>query len=90
MEQVTLLNYINVQKLNFLNFHQENIKPYFVLGTNCCYLADDIVGKSGSDILSLNGIITPGTYYDYLEKELYRKKGIVVTKNIYNSKRRCK
>ena len=77
-------------KAKFFKFSSGKYKTYFVLGTNCCYLADDIVGKSGSDILSLNGIITPGTYYDYLEKELYRKKGIVVTKNIYNSKRRCK
>lgn len=74
----------------FFKFLSGKYKTYFVLGTNCCYLADDIVGKSGIDILSLNGIITPGTYYDYLEKELYRKNGIVITKNIYNSKRRCK
>lgn len=71
-------------KATFYKFKSGKYKTYFVLGTNCCYLADDIIAKSGTDILSLNGIITPGTYYDYLEKELYRKGGIVVSKSIYN------
>ena len=60
------------------------------MGSNCCYLVDDIVGHSGIDLLSLNGIIAPGTYYDYLEKESHRKNGIVISKNIYNSNRRCR
>ena len=74
----------------FYKFKSGKYKTYFVLGTNCCYLVDDIVGHGGIDLLSLNGLITPGTYYDYLEKELYRKNGIVVQKNVYNSNRRCK
>lgn len=74
----------------FYKFDKGKYKTYFVLGTNCCYLIDDIVGKSGIDLLSLNGIVTPGTYYDYLEKEFSRKNGLVVSKNVYNSNRRCK
>lgn len=77
-------------KAKFYKFNDGKYKTYFVLGTNCCYLVDDIVGYGGVDLLSLNGIITPGTYYDYLEKELHRKNGIVVSKNVYNANRRCK
>lgn len=77
-------------KAKFYKFNKGKYKTYFVLGTNCCYLIDDIVGKSGIDLLSLNGLITPGTYYDYLEKELRWKKGLVVSKNVYNSSRKCK
>ena len=51
---------------------------------------DDILGNSGMDILSLNGIITPGTYYNYFNKEINRKNSCVISKNIYNSKRRPK
>lgn len=75
-------------KARFYKFKSGKYKTYFVLGTNCCYLADDIIGKSGSDILSLNGIITPGTYYDYLNKELHRKNSIVISRKIYNANRR--
>lgn len=75
-------------KANFYKFKKGKYKTYYVLGTNCCYLVDDIVGKSGIDILSLNGIVTPGTYYDYLNRELHKKNGIVVSKQIYNDGRR--
>ena len=68
----------------FYKFKKGKYKTYYVLGTNCCYLVDDIIGKGGIDILSLNGIITPGTYYDYLNKEFFRNKSIVVSKEVYN------
>ena len=59
------------------------------MGSNCCYLVDDILGNSGMDILSINGIITPGTYYNYFNKELSLKNSNVVSKNIYNNRRRA-
>lgn len=74
----------------FYKFRKGKYKTYYVLGTNCCYLVDDVVGKSGTDILSLNGIVTPGTYYDYLNREFYKKNSIVVSKDIYNANRRAK
>ena len=77
-------------KAKFYKFTKGKYKTYFVLGTNCCYLVDDIVGKSGMDIISLNGIITPGTYYDYLNRELKLKNSRVVSKEIYNKERRAK
>ena len=69
----------------FYKFTKGKYRTYFVLGTNCCYLVDDIVGKSGMDILSINGIITPGTYYDYLNRKLNDKHSNVVSKEVYNS-----
>ena len=72
----------------FYKFTKTKYKTYFVLGTNCCYLVDDIVRKSGMDIISINGIITPGTYYDYLNKSLRLKKSRVISKDIYNKNKR--
>lgn len=74
----------------FYKFKKGRYKTYFVLGMNCCFLVDDIVGMSNTDILSINGIITPGTYYDYLNRELKRKNTNIITKEIYNYKRRPK
>ena len=42
------------------------------------------------DILSINGIITPGTYYDYLNRAFKRKNSNIIYKEIYNKERRAK
>ena len=39
-------------KAKFYKFNKGKYKTYFVLGTNCCYLIDDIVGKSGTNNIS--------------------------------------
>ena len=70
---------------SFYKFKTEKFKKYFVLGINCCLLADSIIGKSGADILKMNGIITPGTYYEYLNREFQKKNSMVISKNIYNA-----
>jgi len=75
-------------KASFYKFKKGNLKTYFLLGNNCCFLADSIIGKCGIDQLKMNGIITPGTYYEYLNKEFMKKKSMVVSKNIYNEKRK--
>ncbi len=74
----------------FYKFKKGKYRTFFVLGTNCCFLVDDIIGKSGVDILSINGLITPGTYYDYLNRELRLKGSNVVSKEIYNFDRRAR
>ena len=76
-------------KAKFYKFPKGKYHTYFVLGTNCCTLVDDIVSKIGIDIMSLNGIITPGTYYDYLNRMLKQKRSNIISKEIYNSKRRA-
>lgn len=69
---------------NFYKFKKGKFKTYFVLGSNCVKLVEHIVGKGGLDIIDLNGIISPGTYQNYLEKEYQRVNGVVVSKNVYN------
>lgn len=61
-------------------------KNYFVLGNNCCRLADYVIGKNGIDLLRMTGVITPGAYYDYLNRQFQKKNSIVITRKIYNSK----
>ena len=55
-------------------FTSSKFKTYFTFSTNCVQLADSILGKAGTDILSAKGFITPGTYQSYLEP--------VFTKNV--------
>lgn len=71
---------------SFYKFKTGRFKKYFTLGNNCCKLADHIIGKSGIDILKMTGIITPGAYYEYLNREFKKKNSMVVSRKIYNSK----
>lgn len=70
----------------FYKINSGKFKKYFVLGSNCCRLADYIIGKSGIDLLKMNGIITPGAYYEYLNREFKKKNSMVISRKIYNSK----
>lgn len=70
----------------FYKVKSGTFKKYFVLGNNCCRLADHIIGKGGIDLLKMNGVITPGTYYEYLNREFQKKNSMVISRKIYNQK----
>lgn len=67
-------------------FNASKFKKFFVIGTNCCRLVDYILGKNGIDVIKLYGIITPGTYYEYFNREYYKANSKVISREIYNSK----
>ena len=71
---------------NMYKFIRGKYKKYFVAGNNCVKLADEIIGKSGIDALKMYGIITPGTYYEYLNREFRKKNSMVISRKIYNKK----
>lgn len=67
----------------FYKFRSGKFKSYFVLSTNCVQLVDAILRPAGTGILKINGIITPGTYYDYLDKEFLKPDTMVVSRTLY-------
>lgn len=69
--------------VSYYKFNQSKFKTYFVLTTNCVSMAEDITCRAGTDILGMSGIISPGTFYDYLQSEYLRKGSIVISKNVY-------
>ena len=70
-------------KVNYYKFTGGKFKTYFVMSTNCVLLADSIICRAGTDILNLNGIISPGTFYDYLETEFRKPNSMVVTREVH-------
>lgn len=73
----------NITKANFYKFKSGIYKKYFVLGINCTYFIDMLLRNNVFEVLKRVGIISPGTYYEYLD-ELYNKKCYnVVSKKIY-------
>lgn len=73
----------NATKAKMYKFKGGKFKTYFVLGVSCCDLANEIIGISGIDILKMNGFISPGTYYDCLNREYMANTGLVLYRNVY-------
>lgn len=71
-------------KAKMYKFNSGPFKTYFVMKTNCVALADAIIGKTGIDIVGNNGIISPGTYYDYFNLQFLKSHTNVITRTIYH------
>ncbi|MBS7021186.1 MAG: DUF308 domain-containing protein [Firmicutes bacterium] len=61
-------------------------KKFFVLSTNCAGLVETILNGVGLDLLELNGILAPGSYYDYLNSEFLKKNSKVISRKVYTGK----
>lgn len=70
-------------KAKMYKFKKSKFKTYFVFTTNCVLLADSILGKAGVDLLGINGVITPGTYYDYLNRQFTKEYSHVISRTVY-------
>ena len=70
-------------KTKFYKFKKGKFKTYYLFGSSCCNLANELIGYSGIDFLKMNGLISPGSYYDCLNREYINKTGLVTKRNIY-------
>lgn len=69
---------------NLYKFDRGLFKTYFVLGTNCVILSEFLLGTKGLDLVRTTGVLSPGTYYDYFDKQYYLKNTLVTDKKIYS------
>ncbi|OCN05761.1 hypothetical protein A4S06_07770 [Erysipelotrichaceae bacterium MTC7] len=70
---------------NFYKVRSGRFHTFFVVGDNCVRFVDRLLGATGIDLIKLYGIITPGSYYEYLNNEFANPNGFVVNKRIYSS-----
>ncbi|MCR8968388.1 hypothetical protein [Facklamia sp. 7083-14-GEN3] len=68
----------------FYKFKEGQFQTYFVFWTNCVLFSDNMLEAMGLNLSPLVGIQTPGTYYDFLEREYQQEKSIVLERRIYN------
>lgn len=61
-------------------------KKFFVLKSNCAMVANSILKTIGKQIFNINGIITPGAYYDYCNKRFMMKNTNVISRKIYTKR----
>ncbi len=73
----------NKVDVRFYKFKRGSYKHYWMLGTNCVTFADDLLKASGMKTL-ITGIITPGTYYTFLNAEFLKGSSVVVKREVYN------
>lgn len=66
----------------FYKFTEGEYKHYWILGTNCVTFADDLLKASGMKTL-IAGVITPGTYYTFLNAEFLKGSSVVVKREVY-------
>ena len=58
-------------------------KKFFVLKNNCVMVVQHILSSVGKEILAINGIISPGAYYNYLNKRFLMKNTNIISRKIY-------
>ncbi|MFI3169332.1 MAG: hypothetical protein R3Y06_05250 [Faecalibacterium sp.] len=69
-------------EVSFYKFEHGIYKYYWMLGTNCVTFADDLLKASGMKTV-LTGIITPGTYYSFLNAEFLKGSSVIVKREVY-------
>lgn len=67
----------------FYKITKGKYKTFFVLKNNCALFAGQILKTIGKNVVSFNGMICPGTYYDYLNNRFMMKNTNVVTRKLY-------
>ncbi len=65
-------------------FKDTSFKTYFVLTTNCVKLTDYVIRSTGLAAANPNGIMSPGAYYEYFDRQYHLKHSIVISKQTYH------
>ncbi|MFV0379875.1 MAG: HdeD family acid-resistance protein [Anaerorhabdus sp.] len=65
-------------------FKSSSFKTYFVMSTNCVKLVDTILRGANITAARPNGILTPGSFYEFLDRRYRLKNSIVISKKTYH------
>lgn len=71
-------------KTVFYKFNSGRYKHYWILGHNCVRFTDDLLKASGMNTF-LAGIVTPGTYFTFLNDEFVKGNSIVVRRTVHHA-----
>ena len=58
-------------------------KTFFVLSTSCVMFASEVLRSVDLHVLDLTGIISPGAYYDFLNRKFRSHSSFVVSRTLY-------
>ena len=76
----------HVHNAHFYKIKEGIFKTFFVVYTNCVSFTLQIVRTIGLDLFDISGIVSPGSYYDFLNHEFKRDKSFVISRKVYTKK----
>lgn len=75
-----------VDNARFYKTKDEFMKTFFVLSSNCVYFASQVLQEIGLNLFDLSGIISPGSYFDFLNNQFKSDKSFVISRKVYRKK----
>ncbi|MDE6195332.1 MAG: hypothetical protein K2F55_00510, partial [Erysipelotrichaceae bacterium] len=72
-----------VPHAKYYKFHDKRFKTFFVLSSNCVYFASQVLNKIGLNLVDLSGVVSPGSYFDFLNNQFKSDRGFVISRKIY-------
>lgn len=70
----------------FYKIREGKLKTFFVVSSNCVFFLGNLLSSIGLNLFDLSGIISPGAYYDFLNKQFKSHKGFIVSRRLYRKK----
>lgn len=68
---------------SFYKINSGSFKTYFTFYTNCVMFINHLIGKHKINPVNLTDLITPGVYFDYLNRLFKKKNSFVVSLDVY-------
>lgn len=70
----------------FYKYKEGKFKTFFVLSSNCVFFITHLLGSIGLNLFDMSGIVSPGSYFDFLNKQFKSDKSYVISRRIYTKK----
>lgn len=75
-----------VKDAHFYKYKEGKFKTFFVLSSNCVSFITNLLGSIGLNLIEMSGVISPGSYFDFLNNEFKSDKSFVISRHIYTKK----
>ncbi len=72
----------NTKNPKYYKIKNGKMKTFFVLYTNCVYFMANLLKEIGLNLVDLSGIISPGAYYDFMNKQFKSNKSFVISRKV--------
>lgn len=76
----------NVPDARYFKYQDGRFKTFFVLSCNCVYFITHLLRTIGLNLFDISGIISPGSYFDFLNKQFKSDKSFVISRHVYTKR----
>lgn len=76
----------NVSNARYFKYRSGKFKTFFVLSTNCVFFTTHLLSAIGLNLFDMSGIVSPGSYFDFLNKQFKSDKSFVISRCVYTKR----